>query len=710
MSTLRRLLLASGLALFLFTLALALAANYRAPRLGANFHWLDEGWTVTQSSPPLLPGDRLLRLGSTPLHQHSLVVDSNLLTSSAQFWNWLDHNQTLYRELQASPQVPVRVQRSGRELTLDLPVTQNSWSYLRDPQLVTLFVGAVFFLIGWAAYLRSKGDRLTTCFYLFCLTMGLGFEAAGACLLSDPVLQPTLFRALNLFYFVNFVLSPAQMAHFALLLPRDRSRPWHLVAIYGPSLLALLTFQVGLFVPLVGLNYLLSLALMVWSAWTCRGLVERQQMKWVGAGFVLGTAPGLLLNALPLLLGGERLVSDTLPGAFLIFIPLCMAVAIARYRLFDIGALMQGTLVYLGAVVVLLSLDLALLAGLGLPQGASTAQVLVLALVLALYGPLRGWMAGVLDGFAGGKRPGGEDALALLNEHLRLSKGQEVMVCLRATVHALFAPEFLQEEAGDGLQVGAHLRLGEPPTVLLAISAEQALCCGPLAGKRFYSSRDLATLEHLVRHCALHLEASALLERATREQSRRLAEREKILGDLHDGVGSALAAIRLGSQEPRTSQLAADALFELQHFLYNDAEHSMPFEEFVAEIRAYARNLSAGQSLEFQLRTEGESEMKLGRSLALDLFRLLKEAMNNALKHSGASTVKVALAIHSEPSRLELTVQDDGRGFSDGDGKGRGLEGMRRRVEERGGRFEVRSENGLRLTMEIPVGATTAAL
>ena len=703
MSKLRRPLLAGGLALFLLTLGLALFANYRAPRLATRLVWTGGAWTATEAAPPLQKGDRLLKLGATNLDQHSLLVDCGLLNDSPEFWRWLDHNADLYHELSTS-QVPTVVIRGSAEIRLLLPVTRNSWTFLRDPQVVTLFVGAVYFLIGWAAFLRSKGDKLTGCFYLFCLTMGVGFEAAGASLLANPVLQPSLFRALNIFYFVNFVLSPAQMAHFALLLPRDRSRPWHLVALYGPSLGALLSFQVGLFVPLVGLNYLLALAIMMWSAWTCKGLVERQQMKWVGAGFSLGMTPGLLLNALPLLLGGERLVSDTVPGTFQIFVPLCMAVAIARYRLFDIGALMQGTLVYLGAVLILVCLDVALLSGLGLSQ--SPGSIGVLAGVLALYGPVRGWMAGALLRLAGGRRLRGEEALALLSGHLREAGGGEVLACLRATVHRLYAPEFLLEEGspGGGEEVGARVCLGETPTVLLVLSAEQALRCGPLPEGKFYTSEDLAVLEHLTRHAALHLETAALLQRAVQERSQRLAEREKILGDLHDGVGSALAAIRLGSQEPRTAQLAADALFELQHFLYNDAEHSLPFEEFVAEIRGYARNLVSGQNVELTVRAQGDMTAPLGRSLALDLFRLVKEALNNALKHSGASTITVALDLTPDPSpRVRVQVKDDGRGLRPEDGNGRGLSGMRRRVEERGGRFELHSDDGgLTLQMEVP--------
>ncbi len=693
-------LLLLGLGLFGFCFTLALWANYQSPRLTSKFEWQDPSWRVDKASAPLQPGDRLLTLCSRPPSALTLLVDSGRLTSSGQFWSWLDEKKWLYQQLRPE-QVNVSVEREGKMLSLELPVLRHDWSFLRDSEAINLFVGAIYFLIGWAVYLRSKDDKLALCFYLFCLTMSLGFVTAAASLLCNPVLEPAVFRALNIFYFVNFVLSPAQMAHFALLLPRDRSQPWHLLLIYGPTALALAFFKVSLFVPLVGLNYAVALLIMLWNAQACQGMVERQQMKWVGAGFLLGTAPGLLINGLPLLLFGERLMSDTIPGSFLVFVPLCMAVAIRRYRLFDIGAFMQGTFVYVSAVFILLGFDIALLSWLGFARNVNQAYILSLAMVLALYGPLRARIASFLSEMSGGFRPGMQEALAALSARLQASKGQEVLECLRTTIHSLYAPEFLKVQASEGLPVGAHLQLGEPPTVLVVLSADQALRCGPLPNRRFYTSSDRATLGHLAHHCSLHLQTASLYEEASLERNRRLAEREKILGDLHDGVGSALAAIRLGSQEPRTNRLAADALFELQHFLYSDADYTMPFQEFVAEIRAYARNLSSGQPLEFQVEARGELETQLSRALALELFRLLKEVMSNTLKHSGANTAR--LLLECEHGRLRIVASDDGRGLQAGSGKGRGLSGLRRRVEEKGGTFDLSSENGLQITLEVPI-------
>lgn len=142
MSKLRRPLLAGGLALFLLTLGLALFANYRAPRLATRLVWTGGAWTATEAAPPLQKGDRLLKLGATNLDQHSLLVDCGLLNDSPEFWRWLDHNAELYQELSAS-QVPTVVIRGSAEVRLLLPVTRNSWTFLRDPQVVTLFVGAV---------------------------------------------------------------------------------------------------------------------------------------------------------------------------------------------------------------------------------------------------------------------------------------------------------------------------------------------------------------------------------------------------------------------------------------------------------------------------------------------------------------------------------------------------------------------------------------
>jgi ligand-binding sensor domain-containing protein/signal transduction histidine kinase len=89
------------------------------------------------------------------------------------------------------------------------------------------------------------------------------------------------------------------------------------------------------------------------------------------------------------------------------------------------------------------------------------------------------------------------------------------------------------------------------------------------------------------------------------------------------------------------------------------------------------------------------------------LLLLLKEALNNVLKHSGATEVRVRLVLRRDA--LEMIVSDNGRGLPVGGEStgGNGLRNMRYRVEELGGRFTLRSEPGEGTAIETRVPLST---
>jgi len=74
------------------------------------------------------------------------------------------------------------------------------------------------------------------------------------------------------------------------------------------------------------------------------------------------------------------------------------------------------------------------------------------------------------------------------------------------------------------------------------------------------------------------------------------------------------------------------------------------------------------------------------------IYRVVQEALNNCVKHSRATEVRVV--IHREPDGLSVSVQDNGVGFDPGSDKGLGLLGMAERVSHLGGRFHIRSQRG----------------
>jgi signal transduction histidine kinase len=95
-----------------------------------------------------------------------------------------------------------------------------------------------------------------------------------------------------------------------------------------------------------------------------------------------------------------------------------------------------------------------------------------------------------------------------------------------------------------------------------------------------------------------------------------------------------------------------------------------------------------------------------------NLFLACKEALNNVLKHSGATEVQVSFTV--EPEAFAVTISDNGRGFDPAAKTGQsrfhsnGLLNMRQRLQEINGRCELRSQPGQGTTLAFCVSAKEA--
>jgi hypothetical protein len=108
-----------------------------------------------------------------------------------------------------------------------------------------------------------------------------------------------------------------------------------------------------------------------------------------------------------------------------------------------------------------------------------------------------------------------------------------------------------------------------------------------------------------------------------------------------------------------------------------------------------------------------EGDRPLPQPVSSVLYRVAQEAVHNAVKHAGASAIRVSLTLGEDRATLE--VADDGRGFSRdalGEGRGMGLFVMEERVVLVGGTFEVSSASGAgtRVRVEIPLTDEPAVL
>jgi signal transduction histidine kinase len=126
--------------------------------------------------------------------------------------------------------------------------------------------------------------------------------------------------------------------------------------------------------------------------------------------------------------------------------------------------------------------------------------------------------------------------------------------------------------------------------------------------------------------------------------------------------------------------------------------------DLIQRMRKLAEEVFAGRRIEFEFRApESEDEIRLGADVRRELLLIFKEAVNNAARHSGCSSVDMELRV--ERSSIVLVVRDDGSGFdTESSTEGNGLVSMKRRAESLGGELRLTSVDGIgtEIVLKVP--------
>jgi signal transduction histidine kinase len=201
------------------------------------------------------------------------------------------------------------------------------------------------------------------------------------------------------------------------------------------------------------------------------------------------------------------------------------------------------------------------------------------------------------------------------------------------------------------------------------------------------------------------------LERALTNMVRvQEEERARIAADAHDGVVQLMvgslcelqaAMARLpGSldvvqqKHARARDLMRDSIAELRRVIFDLRPITLDSAGLVPAVLSLAEELEEVSGVAIQVSTAGSS-CRFPPETEINAYRIVQEALNNALKHSGALSITVGIRFAED--NLELTVNDDGRGFSVQEtaasyGDRAGLIGMRERARSLGGRLFISSK------------------
>ncbi|MFM9914307.1 MAG: sensor histidine kinase [Rhizobacter sp.] len=215
-------------------------------------------------------------------------------------------------------------------------------------------------------------------------------------------------------------------------------------------------------------------------------------------------------------------------------------------------------------------------------------------------------------------------------------------------------------------------------------------------------------LERRVHEATAEIERNFAQMSALRVEQVTEKERKRIAADLHDDLGAKLLTIVHTSESERISTLAREALEEMRLSVRGLTGKPVQLADALADWRAETVSRLGQANIEADWRNPvDELDQQLTARVFVQTTRILREAVSNIIKHSGASHCKVRTSVDAQ--HFGLLVQDNGKGIAmELDGKldrGHGMSSMKHRAKQLLGQCLVESGPGygtvIRLTIPL---------
>jgi two-component system sensor histidine kinase UhpB len=192
------------------------------------------------------------------------------------------------------------------------------------------------------------------------------------------------------------------------------------------------------------------------------------------------------------------------------------------------------------------------------------------------------------------------------------------------------------------------------------------------------------------------------------------SERSRIAKDLHDGLGQTLNAIKINinlkNDEEKRKQLLSRLIDEAIVESVRISENLLPAKlkdfDLATCLRSFCDEVSNMSSIPVRFNDYG-NDTDVEQSQKINFYRIVQEAVNNALKHSAAQVINVQLNI--DDTNIQLMIEDDGRGFNKDSrydfSRHHGLVNMKDRAEIMNGTFTLESDasRGTLIIVEAPL-------
>lgn len=440
---------------------------------------------------------------------------------------------------------------------------------------------------------------------------------------------------------------------------------------------------------------------------------ERQQLAWL----LCATVFFLLVMAL-----GDSVLALWLQAVAVPLVAVAIGVGVLQYRLLGIETALPRTVTYVVLVVLASGVYLGVAAWAGVQLAGAVLPAAVGAAVLTVVMlPLRSRVESLVERLLYGRRA---DAVASVVDVARVAESSpRLLEIALERVAAAFRARGAVLLGADGVERARHgVQEDAAVTADLVVGGELLGQVGLVArrpGEPFHR-RDTETLATVAAQVALLWRAvqaaDQLQEQRDAVMAATRAERDRLRRDLHDGLGPSLTGVGLGLQALDDALATVDVVRaqELTGVLAAEMERA------VAEVRRVLDDLrpldltsgDLGEALRRRADTIASPvtvRLEVDRLPALEpgiedaVYRVVSEAMTNALRHADPGGIAVEVAM--QDGELVARVVDDGAGLPSLAPDGIGITSMRERARAVGGRVEIVSgHEGTTVTMRVPMG------
>lgn len=546
-----------------------------------------------------------------------------------------------------------------------------------------LLVGICCWLCGvgiWAFRRHEHAAR-----YSALAGFGFMFATAAAAIYStrDLALPGAVFRALSGVNHAGAMLTCGAFVAVFWYYPKRMNRfpagPW-----LGAGFLSIALFDVLQILPLGNLGVHLAvlaggcgggmLAFLQWRR-TRGEPMERAALQWFLLSWCLGFGIYLIAVTVPTLAGinAGRMQGIAFGGCLLIAVGLCLG--IARYRLYELEAWWFRALAFLLGGALVIATDLVLTALLSFHS--AEAMAVSLALCGWLYFPLRQWLMAKWRNYTGRSYSG--DMPALLRDVLSRDVGSPDHMLPQA-LQQMCKPLKIEplEQKPDHVTIAENGMALQVPGIA-STPGWQARWANN--GGRLFDQHDVKTMT-AVRDVLAHVAAyQHAVQQGIRWERRRLTQ------DIHDDIGARLVSL-LHRYPDTIGPDLRDLLDRLRLTVHGLNAAPMSFADCLDTWRAETaeRCNMANVKLEWH-QPEVCPDTQPGQVMQVDLTRVLREAISNALKHADPNRVSVSITLQDK--QLSVCVINDGVPASDKNKVGLGLRNMHNRTKRLGGTFQL---------------------